>query len=226
VKGRVRFNSLREQLFAVIREAILTNKYVPGEELQIDKLASEFGVSTTPVREALVRLEGVGLVRLTPNRGAQVTEITLEDVRDVWEVRRLLEPYAAKTAALNCSPEELDELQEKLEQVLAETDNFSAYMESDLALHDLLAKYVTNKELADIMDRVKEHSLRIRYFAEENSLKLRKEVIQQATREHLEIVAALRERDPAKVAQLVFGHLVSGEERTLEGVRSKGSNNT
>lgn len=221
MQSRVFFHSLREQLFQAIKEAILTNKYRPGEELQIDKLATEYGVSTTPVREALVRLEGIGLVRLIPNRGAQVTLITPADVHHIWEVRRLLEPYAARTAAERCSAEELDALEEKLQRVLARPEEFSLYTESDLELHGLLVKHLTNNVLKDILDRVKMSSLRMRYFAEENIPTLRQEVIQEATREHLSIVAALRARNADQAEKEVYRHLSGGERRTLLGLRAK-----
>ncbi len=100
VKRRLLLTSLRERLYESLKEDILTNRFKPGEELQINKLAEEFGVSSTPpVREALVRLEGAGLVVLISNRGAQVAPISLEDVKNAWEVRRLLEPHAAEVAA-------------------------------------------------------------------------------------------------------------------------------
>ncbi|HHV57353.1 MAG TPA: GntR family transcriptional regulator [Firmicutes bacterium] len=221
MQGRIFFHSLREQLFQALKEAILTNKYRPGEELPIDKLAAEFGVSTTPVREALVRLEGIGLVRLIPNRGAQVTSITPADVRHIWEVRRLLEPYAARTAAERCSVEELDALEDKLQRVLARPEEFDLYTESDLELHELLVKHLTNGVLMEILDRVKLSSLRMRYFSEENIPTLRREVIQQATREHLAIVAALRAHDAARTENMVYQHLVNGEKRTLLGLEGR-----
>lgn len=215
---RITHNSLRDQLFQIIREDILTNKYAPGEELQIDKLAVVFGVSTTPVREALVRLEGAGLVQLIPNRGARVTSISLADICNVWEVRQLLEPYAAKATAELCSDADLDAIEQKLYRVLNSPDDFRTYTESDLELHALFSNYLTNNELADILERVMQRSLRIRYYTEENFLSIRHDIVQQATMEHLEIVTALRARDGRRVSQLVFQHLINGEKRTLKGL--------
>jgi DNA-binding GntR family transcriptional regulator len=88
--------SMREQIYEALKGLILDNSYGPRTVLAIDRLADEFGVSATPVREALVRLESDGLVELIPNRGAQVTDIREEDVRYIWEMRLLLEPYAAR----------------------------------------------------------------------------------------------------------------------------------
>jgi DNA-binding GntR family transcriptional regulator len=218
VNSRISYNSLRDQLFQAIREDILTNKYAPDEELQIDKLAAGFGVSATPVREALVRLEAAGLVKLIPNRGARVTAISLSDIHNVWEIRQLLEPHAALTAVEHCSDSDLDSIEDKLNRVLANPDIFDAYIESDQALHALLSKYVTNNELTDILSRIRQRSLRIRYFTEETMLSMRQDIIRRATTEHLEIVAALRARDSQKVSKLVFQHLMNGEKRTLEGL--------
>ncbi|MDD2380055.1 MAG: GntR family transcriptional regulator, partial [Aminobacterium colombiense] len=70
------FQSLGDQVFETLKEKIVNNEYKPGELMQIDKLASELGVSTTPVREALLRLEGMGLVSIERNKGAVVTQVS------------------------------------------------------------------------------------------------------------------------------------------------------
>ena len=84
------------------------------------------------MREALVRLEGAGLVVLMSNRGAQVAPISLEDVKNAWEVRRLLEPHAAEVAARRCQIVEIDALYKKMLGIIQGPVDFAAYINSDL----------------------------------------------------------------------------------------------
>lgn len=212
------FATLREQLFEALKEAIITNQYQPGEELQVEKLAAEFGVSSTPLREAMVRLAGLGLVELEPNRGARVPPITPEDICAVWEVRRLLEPYAARLTAHLCSLDEIDALEAQLTAVLEQPEDFTEYMDSDLALHALFQKHVTNKLLRNMLDQATQQSLRIRYFAESNPPTLQKEIVRQATLEHMAIIKALREGNAEETALALETHLRNAEKRALIGL--------
>ena len=136
--------SIRDQIYEAIQESIVNNSYKPGEELQIDRLAEEFGVSTTPIREALIRLESSGLVNLIPNKGARVTAFREEDIRDTWEIRKLLEPYAAGlTAALDVTLE-IQELNAALETLEKGTQDGNLYIKSDIRLHELLYTHLSN----------------------------------------------------------------------------------
>lgn len=213
---RLLLTSLRERLYESLKEDILTNKFKPGEELQIEKLAEEFGVSSTPVREALVRLEGAGLVVLMPNRGAQVAPISLEDVKNVWEVRRLLEPHAAKVAAKQCEMAEINALYEKMLKIVNGPVDFATYINSDLEIHELMFKHLSNTLLREILDRVDQHLMRIRYLAESNANGFKREVVEQVTKEHLSILDALKKRDTQKAAAATLEHLINGEARTLK----------
>ena len=213
---RLLLTSLRDRLYESLKEDIITNKFKPGEELQIDKLAQEFGVSSTPVREALVRLAGAGLVVLMPNRGAQVASFGLQDVKNIWEVRRLLEPHAAKVAAESCKLAEIDALYEKVLKIIQGPVDFATYINSDLEIHKLMFKYLSNTLLREILDRVDQHSMRIRYLAESNADGVNQEVVEQVTGEHLSILDALKEQDAERAAAATLQHLINGEARTLK----------
>lgn len=219
MKRRLLLTSLRERLYETLREDILSNKYEPGEELQSDKLAQEFGVSTTPIREALVRLEGDGLVVSIPNRGVQVAPISLDDVRNLYEVRRLLEPYAAKIAARYCEEGEVEALYEKLVHLIEGPTDLAAYINADLELHELMSQHLRNTLLKDILDQVDQHSIRVRYLAESSAGGLRPEVVELVTREHLKILDAIRKRDEEKAAAATLQHLTNAEARTLKSLK-------
>lgn len=210
------FHSLGDQVFETIKELIISNVYHPGEVLQIDRLAGEFGVSTTPVREALLRLEGVGLVDIERNKGAVVTQVSEKRSRYIWEFRRILEARVARDAAVKCTDEEIGNVEEKLKKALQHPNDFTIYQESDVALHNLLASHTENSLIIDSLNNLSVHARRIRYFAENGPF--REEVIKQVTEEHSRIIIALREHDPDKVEKIVTLHLINAEERTKKAL--------
>lgn len=206
------FHSLGDQVFETIKEMIVNNTYLPGETLQIDKLAAEFGVSTTPVREALLRLEGSGLVEIERNKGAVVTKISEESSAHVWEFRRILEAAVARDAAVGCTEKEIDDLERMLNDLDRKPNDFITYRKSDVAVHALLANHTKNPLLLDALDNLSTQAHRIRYFAEKGPFK--EDVIQEVTAEHHQIIAALRTHDPDATAAAVIRHLSNAERRT------------
>lgn len=208
---------IREQLYEAVKEAILRNSFVPGSLLQIDRLAEEYGVSATPVREALVRLEADGLVTLIPNKGAQVTEITEKDIREIWEMRRLLEPYAARSSASAIREEEIADLERLIRALGDDPSNTELYIKTDIMLHELLYFQCSNSYLRETLRRVHEVSYRIRYFAESRKT-MHDAVIREVIREHMDILDILRTRDPDRIVVAVSSHLLNGERRALSAL--------
>lgn len=96
---QVTTETLQEKAYEAIKDSIMRNDFLPGQPLSVDELARDLGVSPTPVREALTRLSGDGLVERARNKIACVAEITEDDVHQTYEVRKLLEPYATSLVA-------------------------------------------------------------------------------------------------------------------------------
>ena len=94
-----RERTLADHAYEAIHQAIVTGALGPGERLRIEELAANLDLSFSPLREALQRLEAVGLVQIIPHRGARVTELSLDDLRDIWEARRHRPPSPAVTSA-------------------------------------------------------------------------------------------------------------------------------
>jgi len=212
--------SMREQLYDALRDLILKNTYRPNSVLQIDHLAEEFSVSATPVREALVRLEADGLVRLIPNKGAMVTDIREEDIRNTWEMRQLLEPYASGQSAALIPGSEILELEEKILCLRDEPFDNERYVDCDTRLHEILYVHLANAFLVDAIRRVHQMSIRIRYLPE-GSAALHERVVHEVIHEHLAILAALRTRDAEKISALVLSHLKNGEKRAMTALSDK-----
>ena len=217
---KIVLTSLRDQIVQSVHEAIITGELAAGQDISVERLATQYGVSATPVREALALLEGTGLVKFVPNKGAQVTMIHPRDVSDVWEMRRLIEPYAAEIAAGRCTEDEVAVANEMLHRVQECPDDFDAYMASDFHLHDLLLRHVDNQLLHETLEHIWTFSKRIRYFAE-RTVSARADVVLEVTAEHLAITRALENRNGHLASHLVLHHLVGGESRTLEAVKQR-----
>ena len=198
---------VREQLYEQIKELILINTYQPGSIIQIDRLAEEFGLSITPIREALIRLEAAGFVRMIPNKGVQISEIREEDIRNTWELRRLLEPYAARQAAELALEPEISRLRSTMNAFLAGAFDFEIYARTDIELHELLYTHLPNKLLRETIRRVHLTSMRMRYFAEK-ICQVHDAVMEEVTHEHLTIVDALAAHDPDHAAASIYLHLM------------------
>ncbi len=216
-QGKQSIIPVREQIFEIIKNAIITNEYKPGELLQIERLAQDFGVSATPIREALIRLEGSGLLTLIPNKGAVITECTLEDVRNTWEMRRILEPYAGKITALLNLTTEIAVLEAKVNSILSTPYNLQTYIETDSELHELLFIHIPNTLFRETLLRIHQYSMRMRYFAEGESTN-QSNVVSEVCHEHLNILNALKEKDPELTERSVYLHIVNSEKRTLQSV--------
>ena len=219
MKKRLFFTSLRDRLYESLKKDIILNKYKPGSDLQIHKLAQEYGVSSTPIREALMRLEGDGLVVSIPNRGVQVAPIYLTDVKNIYEIRRLLEPYVAKMAARHCKQGEAAGLYQRLEKIIQEPTDLTAYINADLELSQFMAHQSDNTLLQEILEQIDQHSIRIRYLAESRAQGLKQEIVEQVTKEHLKIVDAIRSRNEEQAVAATRRHLLNAEARALQTLK-------
>ena len=221
-RKKIAKHSVRDLMYEAVKELIVNNQYKPDSVLQIDRLAEEFGVSATPVREALVRLEADGLVTLIHNKGAQVTCIREEDIRNIWEMRRLLEPYAARMSAGLIEAGEIDRMEREIRQMRDEPFDHDRYVASDNRLHELFYAHLANNLLKESIRRVHQMSMRIRYFAESMDGP-QDRVIQEVIREHLDILGLLRKGDADRIAEMVHTHLLKGEQRTLSALSANHS---
>lgn len=211
------FQSLSDQVFFYLKEKIINNELVPGSIISIEKLTNEFGISNTPVREAIVRLAGLDLVTIQRNKNITVSMMTREKIQDILEMRRLLETYGSRTAALSISDGEIRSLEDILDTALKKPTDFEYYKFSDLKLHETITKHIKNREIQASLKNLSVYSLRIRYYARfygEENPDLEESVI-KITAEHRSILDALRTRNPETVEKAVAAHLLSAEKRTL-----------
>lgn len=210
---------VRDQIFNKIKKRLLSDRYQPGDIIPIDRIAREFSVSATPIREAFIRLESSGFLQLIPNKGAKVAEISEQDIENTWEMRKLLEPYAGKlTAKLNLK-KEIEALKLDIKFIIDGEYDHESYMKADNDLHQLLFNYVDNALLKDTLTRIHEMSMRMRYHAE-NSAENSNDVVRHVCSEHMLILDALSLNDPEATELAVMNHIMNGKTRTIKSVRS------
>ncbi len=198
--------SLSERAYGVIQDAILTLKIRPGQRVAIGDLAEQLGISRTPVRDALLLLEKEGLVTMMAQRGAHVATVTVEDVRDIYELRSVLEGYAPRLVATSLTSSELAAARAALQDAADALARCEAKRASDLGhqLHELIVRKVVNRRLISYLNDLDMHYTRIRHYT-----LLIPGRIEQSQEEHQRILAALDAHDPLAAEQAMEAHLMS-----------------
>lgn len=155
---------LRDVVFQTLRRSILMGELAPGERLMEVKLADRLGVSRTPIREAIHKLELEGLVVLSPRKGASVAKITEKDLNDVLEVRCSLEELAVELACRRISAEQICLLKETMEKFCSaiNKDDLTAIAEQDVAFHDVIFAATDNNRLIQLLNNLREQMYRYR----------------------------------------------------------------
>jgi len=147
------YEPLREVVSAALREAIRDGVLLPGERLMEIQLSEELGVSRTPVREAIRKLDQEGYIVMMPRRGAYVASITIRDINEIFEIRRALESLSSSLAAERISSDELETLQRLLVEIgrYIKAKNMEKIVETDIKFHDMLYQASRNERLVGII---------------------------------------------------------------------------
>ena len=155
---------LRDVVFNTLRQSILRGELEPGERLMEIQLAQKLGVSRTPIREAIRKLELEGLVVMVPRKGAEVASITEKDMRDVLEVRATLEELVVTLACKNMTSETIEELKaanRNFETAIISKDIVNI-VDADVRFHDIIYKATNNARLIQIINNLREQMYRYR----------------------------------------------------------------
>jgi len=187
-------------IYGTLKERIVLMDYAPGESLREKDLAREFKTSRTPVREALLRLEGDGLVRMVPSSGTYVTEVSFQKLKDVIEVRTYLIGLVGQLAAARITEGELRELDAVVER-MRKAKSPKAILQLDLQAHGIVDRATRNEELIRVLGRLSNQIVRIWTFSNEAS-----EYYEGLAAEFEALSQALKKRDGAKCARLLEKH--------------------
>ena len=213
---------LRDVVFYTLRQAILKGELKPGERLMEMQLANQLGVSRTPIREAIRKLELEGLVLMIPRRGAVVAKITEKDLRDVLEVRTSLEKLAIELACDRMSDETIPELNRALDafKEALKKEDLTAQAERDEQFHDVIFKSTDNQRLIQMLNNLREQMYRYRleYLKDASSH-------DRLAREHEAIIDALKARDKKKGADIIVSHIYNQEQAVIRKIQEDSDKN-
>ena len=202
-----------EMAYKAIRQRILDNVYPAGHRALEQEYADELGLSRTPVREALLKLAGEGLVEVIPRHGTRVLPVSTEDMREIYQMLTALEPMAAELLANKKLPAaDLKPLIEASRDMTAalKADDLDAWAEADERYHRLLIALAGNRLLADTVQGLWDRAHRARMV----TLRLRPKPLHSTT-EHNAIVEAIRVGDASQAARLYRAHRERGSSELL-----------
>ncbi len=207
---------LRDVVFNTLRKAILRGDLKPNERLMELPLAKKLGVSRTPVREAIRKLELEGLVVMYPRRGAKVAQITVKSIRDVLEIRRVLEVLAVTKACRNITQEGIMQLRTALKQFkdVINSEDLTKVAEADVKFHDTIYNATNNPKLIGILNNLREQMYRYRmeYIKDKTSHIM-------LVKEHEELVNAIVNRDVKNATKIAEKHIDNQEEAVLNSIQ-------
>jgi len=200
-----------------IRKSILDGDVGPESKLTEDALARKLGISKSPIREALTRLESEGLVRIAPRRGAFVVHFSAADVSDLFGLREALEEYAVRTLVIG--PELLAELRRHIDSAESfwKAGDRLSYIREDVKFHRALARATGNQRLMQVMENVQNQGLIFRrhtfHLSSEVSLQMHKRIFSALENRDRETAAVLMRQHIASVRGKLVGHLQEGEQQ-------------
>jgi DNA-binding GntR family transcriptional regulator len=219
ISERISRGHLREQVMSRILAAVFQGQFRSGQRLIVQQLSGRYQVSTTPVREALLELAGLGIVDLLPNRGAIVRPFGPREVREISQIRRVLEVEAVRCACGRIADEALSALERELKRLEAMSPSPSWAQDAraaDTSLHGLIAAACDSSRLRAEIDRYVALWRTLRNVSQQRDVRINYEHVPVALAEHLAIVRALRESDPEESARSMDRHIHSAARRLEE----------
>ncbi|MER7337304.1 GntR family transcriptional regulator [Streptomyces sp. NPDC000075] len=193
-----------ERVYRHVKQSVLDRRYEGGVLLTEGELALAVGVSRTPVREALLRLETEGLLKLYPKKGALVLPVSAQEIADVVETRLLVEEFTVRRA-VPAPPALLERLAELLEELrrCADRGDLAAMMAADRCFHAEIVRHAGNQILSRLYDQLRDRQLRMGVAL----LHAHPDRVERTLAEHAEILDALRAGDREAAAAAVRGHI-------------------
>lgn len=204
---------LRDVVFNTLREAILKGELVAGERLMEKQLAERMGVSRTPIREAIRKLELEGLVVMIPRKGAEVARVTHKDIKDVLEVRGALEELAVKLACEKMSDSDLADLKRTSDefQTACSEKDINNIISKDVEFHDIIFNSTQNEKLIHIVNNLREqiYRYRVEYIRKLGDYDM-------LVKEHNQILGFIENRNVDQAKEVALKHIENQERAVIE----------
>lgn len=158
---KIETSLLTQQVYDILRENIISRKYTPGNKLDIHKLADEFGVSRSPVKDAINQLVHEGLIEIIPRKGTYVTQLNFTEFIEVLDARLMIEMWAAQQVIQSISDDKIEEwgqIVHEMDSILEITPfSFELYSKLDMTFHKTLIDWTTNSKIKDIYSSLNTH---------------------------------------------------------------------
>ena len=209
--------TLADRVYRTLREQILQGQYNPGQKLNIDQLARDLGVSNTPIREAMARLERLGLVEMVPYCGPKIKRLNTAQLKDIYDVRIALEELAVRLAVQSEEPDAFKGMAAALEmqERASSGDDPRAVVEADRVFHDALVQASGNSVLLEMLPNLSDRTRLLLELNTPPSDGMDKEAALRALRDHRFIYEALLEGNQEIAVQELRRQLINGREHLM-----------
>lgn len=210
--------SLGQHVFEGLKAAIIRGDVTPGNRLVEMKIAEALGISRTPVREAIHKLEREGMLKRLPQGGFSVLGLTREEIEETFGIRSILESYAARLAAINYRKEELQPLEEKIRefQLVLNAGRLDELPRINTEFHDFLYALSRSPKLTKMIDDLRDQIYRFRRII----LKVEK-MAKVSNEDHKAMLKAMAKRDANRVERLVREHILRGQRIVLKELKDR-----
>ncbi len=195
---------LRDVVFESLKDAIMNGKLEQGKMITEQQISREFGISRTPVREALYKLTATGLIRIMPHKGFLISKWSIKEIRDVFEIRIVLERLAVELFIKNYYQENLEELENitrKMEKAVQE-NNFIEAAKMNNKFHDLIIEKSDNHEISNVMEPLKNKINIFRLISISTPSRLKTSLA-----EHQSILDSISQKDIVNAKKLIEIHI-------------------
>lgn len=207
--------SLKDRAYQDIKLQIVRGKLKPGERLLEEKLSKGMNISRAPIREAFNRLEKEGFVIIIPRKGAMVSNITKKEIENIFEIREVIEPLAAKKSFSKISITELNKMGKKFKEFMdkpVDSKNRIQYSELDKKFHIFVVKNCDNEKIIELLSNFEEHMRWFRAFYPHKSS------FNWSIKEHLGIIDSIKNNDEKLFIKRLIRHLRSSKQRLLREI--------
>jgi DNA-binding GntR family transcriptional regulator len=212
--------SLGQDVFEYLKNAIIDQTILPGSRLVESKIADMLGISRTPLREALHKLEREDWIEQVPSGGFQVVTLTREEIEQTFGIRSVLEAYAARLAAENCRDKDLIPLEKKIKEyqrcleLNKDRENLQII---NTQFHDLLYALSKSAKLIKMINQLRAQISRFRHIILKQD-----DYAQKSNDDHIRMLEAIKARDGEAVEQLVRAHILRGKAAVLTQINQEG----
>jgi len=205
--------NLRDRVYEILKKSIIFQEILPGEKIDEEAIAKQLGVSRTPIRETLCRLENEGIVRIIPRRGAFVVKHSREKITEIMMVREALEGFAARLAADNVSRQAIEQMRSLFKDFSESNirDRSKEYTQADLEFHNFVITTSKNNLLINLMNTLNDHVQMLRLQTVTHEGRPEHSLI-----EHFNIIEAMEKKDPSQAESLMREHIRNVRESALK----------